>query len=54
MSPQTILKLMALDDASRFTTPITRSFIAKHHFLLQIDGGANRSVTNNCDCLHLS
>ena len=51
-TPATILALLALDDNTRFTTPINKQFLALHHFCLQIDGGANRSVTNNRDCLH--
>ena len=39
VTPQTILKFLALDDASRFTTPISRMFLTKHHVRLQIDGG---------------
>ena len=52
ITPATILTLLANDDSSRFTSPITDKFLALHHFRLQVDGGANRSVTNNRDCLH--
>ena len=52
ITPATILTLLTNDDSSRFTSPITNKFLALHHFRLQVDSGANRSVTNNYDCLH--
>ena len=50
----TFLNLLAEDDASRFSTLITRHLLNKQQFHLQADGGANRSFTNNRDLLHVS
>ena len=52
ITPATILTLLTEDDSSWFTPPIYNKFARLHHFRLQIDGGANRSVTKNRDCLH--
>ena len=52
ITPSTIITLFAHNDSSRFTSPINNNFLCFHHFRLQIDEGANRSVTNNRDCLH--
>ena len=54
ISPATILQLLAKHDATTFTTPISHSSIRKQAFRLNVDGGANRSVTNNLDYLHTS
>ena len=50
--PSTIFTLLANDNAIRFTTPIDSTFARLHHFRLQINGGDNRLVTNNRDCLN--
>ena len=52
ISPSTILKLLATEDATRFTTPLDKKFAQLNHFRLQIDGAADCSVTNKKDCLH--
>ena len=54
ISPATILQLLAKHDATTFTTPISHSSIRKQAFRLNVDGGANRSVTNNLDYMHTS
>ena len=54
ISPATILTLIAEDNTSRFSTPITRRLLKKQQFCLQADDGVNRSVTNNRDMLHVS
>ena len=54
ISPAPILTLLAEDDASRFSTPITRHLLKKHMFRLQADGSANRSVTNNRNMIYVS
>ena len=54
ISPATILTLLVEDDASRFSTLITRHLLTTRIFRLQADGGANRSVANNRDMLHVS
>ena len=54
ISPATILTLLTEDNESRFSTPITRHLLKKQMFRLQADGGANRSVNNNRDMLHVS
>jgi len=54
ITPATILTMLAEDDESRFTVPITKPLLASRCFCLQADGGANRSVTNNRDMLHVS
>jgi len=52
ITPATILKFLALHDKNHFTTNITSA--TAHHFWLNVDGGANWSVTNNLDYLHTS
>ena len=52
ISSATILQLLAKHDAITFTTPLSPSFAKIHHFRLNIDGSANRSVTNNLDYMH--
>ena len=47
ISPSTILQLLEKRDASTFTTPITHTSSLYHHFRLNVDGGANRSITKN-------
>ena len=54
LSPTSIIRTLAMHDATRFTTPITKQFLQSHFFKVQVDGGANRSVTNCRDCLHTS
>ena len=54
ISPATILTLLEEDDASCFSTPITRHLLATQMVCLQADGGANHSATNNRDMLHVS
>ena len=54
ISPATILQLLAKHDATTFTTPISHSSIRQQAFRLNVDGGANRSVTNNLDYMHTS
>ena len=53
-TPATILTLLAADDSTRFTHAITPELLRQQHFRLQVDGGSNRSVTNNRDYLHTS
>ena len=53
-SPATILTLLARHDSTRFTRAVTPELLRQQHFRLQVDGGANRSVTNNRDYLHTS
>ena len=54
ITPATILTILAEDDESSFTVPITKLLLASRCFCLQADSGANRSVTNNKDMLHVS
>ena len=54
ISPSTILQLLAKHDATHFTKKVTRRSALLHHFRLNVDGGANRSVTNNLDVMHTS
>ena len=53
-SPTAIIRTVTIHDQDRFTTPITKQFLQSHLFRLQIDSGANHSVTNYRDCLHRS
>ena len=54
ISPTSIIRTLAMHDATKFRQPITKQFLKTHHFRLQADGGANRSVTNCRDCMHTS
>ena len=54
MSSATILQLLAQHDSTTFTSPLSYATLRKHGFRLNVDGGANRSVTNNLDYLHTS
>ena len=54
ISPSTILALLATDDSTNFTVPVTQAELGTTNFRLQVDGGANRSVTNNIDYLTTS
>ena len=54
ISPSTILQLLAKHDATNFNKKVTRRSALLHHFRLNVDGGANRSVTNNLDVMHTS
>ena len=54
VSPATIITLLAEDDTSRFSTPITPHLLAQSTCRLQAHGGANWLVTNNMDMLHVS
>ena len=54
ITPATILTMLAENDESRFTVLITKPLLASRCFSLQADGGANRSVINNREILHVS
>jgi len=54
ISPATILKLLAQHNSTTFTSPLLYAIIRKHCFRLNVDGGANRLVTNNLDYMHTS
>jgi len=47
ISPATILTMLAQEDALHFSCKITKKLLVQQLFCLQIDGGTNRSVTNN-------
>ena len=52
--PSTILTILAKHDSTQFTRAVTPDLLRQQHFRLQVNGGANRSVTNNRDYLHTS
>lgn len=54
ITPATILTLLAADNESYFTVPITRQLIDNRCICLQANGGVNRLVTNNRDMIHVS
>ena len=54
ISPATVLKLLAQHNSTTFTSPLSYATIRKHSFRLNVDGDANRSVTNNLDYMHTS
>lgn len=53
ISPAIILTLIVHAEATHFSTPITLTLLRNQIFRLQVDGGANHSVTNNRDTLHV-
>ena len=54
LSRVAIICTLVMHDNTRVTTPITKQLLKNRFFRLQVDGGANRSVTNCCDCMHIS
>ena len=54
ISPATILAVLTKDKKAKCTLPTTSKFLNNSYFKLQVDGGANRPVTNNRNYLNTS